>query len=139
MATQAPVQVPTRPEPGINLLDPAVQQCPYDAYRTLRDDAPAYRQPGTDMYVVTRYDDVRRVLTDAVTFPSTSKDTPFSAGSGTIERGERVAARFAEKGWVPAPTLNGRDDPEHKQMRAMFNEAFKPSRIKEIEIGRAHV
>ena len=133
MATHAPTQVPTRPEPDINLLDPAVQQCPYDAYRTLRDDAPAYRQPGTDMYVVTRYDDVRRVLTDAVTFPSTSKDTPFSAGSGTIERGERVAARFAEKGWVPAPTLNGRDDPEHKQMRAMFNEAFKPSRIKEID------
>lgn len=129
MATEAPV----RAELGINLLDPAVQQCPYDAYRTLRDDAPAYRQPGTDMYVVTRYEDVRRVLTDAVTFPSTSKDTPFNAGSGTIERGERVAARFAEKGWVPAPTLNGRDDPEHKQMRAMFNEAFKPSRIKEID------
>ena len=122
-----------RAEPAINLLDPAVQQCPYEAYRTLRDDAPAYRQPGTDMYVVTRYDDVRRVLTDAVTFPSTSKNTPFSAGSGTIERGARVAARFAEKGWVPAPTLNGRDDPEHKQMRAMFNEAFKPSRIKDID------
>lgn len=44
-----------------------------------------------------------------------------------------VAKRFEEKGWVPAATLNGRDDPNHKQMRAMFNEAFKPSRIKEID------
>ena len=125
--------VPAAPGVAIDLFDPAVQQCPYDAYRTLRDEAPAYRQPGTDIYVVTRYDDVRRVLTDPVTFPSSSKDTPFSAAAGTVERAEKVAERFAANGWVPAPTLSGRDDPAHKQMRAMFNEAFKPSRIKEID------
>ncbi|HAU22120.1 MAG TPA: cytochrome P450, partial [Erythrobacter sp.] len=60
-------------------------------------------------------------------------DTPFRASAGNIERGMMVAARFQEKGWLPAPTLNGRDDPEHKQMRAMFNQAFKPSKIKEID------
>ena len=125
--------VPHDPAMDIDLFDPAIQHCPYDAYRTLRDEAPAYRQPGTDIYVVSRYDDVRRVLTDAATFPSSSKETPFNAGSGTIERAGRVTARFAEKGIVPAATLNGRDDPEHKQMRAMFNEAFKPSRIKAID------
>ena len=120
-------------QPEINLFDVETQQCPYDAYKQLRDEAPVYRIPGTDMYAVTRYDDVREVLMDPKRFPSSSADTPFRASAGNIERGEMVAARFQDKGWLPAPTLNGRDDPEHKQMRAMFNQAFKPSKIREID------
>ena len=133
MATQAPVDPSATSGPAINLLDAELQQCPYEAYKALRDEAPVYRQPGTDIYVVTRYDDVRRVLTDSTTFPSSAEKGRFIASANSLERGEMIAARFAEKGWVPAATLNGRDDPNHKQMRAMFNEAFKPSRIKEID------
>ncbi len=125
--------------PQVNLLDPAVQQCPYDAYRTLRDQAPVHNIAGTDIYVVTRYDDVRRVLMDPHTFPSSSAGTPFRASAGNIERGKMVADRFAAQGWVPAPTLNGRDDPEHAQMRRMFNDAFRPSRIKEIDPKVKHL
>ncbi len=129
MATEALAKA----APAVNLFDPALQQCPYDAYKTLRDEAPAYNIPGTDIWVVSRYDDVRRVLTDPMSFPSSAEKGGFRAGDGTIERGLKVAARFEEKGGLPAPTLAGRDDPNHKQMRAMFNEAFKPSRIKEID------
>ena len=120
-------------QPKVDLFDPEVQQCPYPAYRTLRDEAPAYRIPGTEMFVVTRHDDVRRVLTDPESFPSSAGDTPYRATTGNIDRAKKVAERFAEKGWVPAPTLAGRDDPNHRQMRAMFNEAFKPSRVKQID------
>ncbi len=126
-------QEDVREELRINLFDPEVQQCPYEAYRILRDKAPAYRIPGTDIYVVTRYEDVRRVLTDTETFPSSSGNTPYRTNTNNLERAKKVAARFAEKGWVPAPTLAGRDDPNHRQMRAMFNEAFKPSRIKALD------
>ncbi len=118
---------------NINLFDPELQQCPYDAYKLLRDEAPVYNIPGTDMWVVSRYDDVREVLMDPVRFSSSAVDSQFRASAGDIERAQMVMARFAEKGWVPAPTLNGRDDPNHKQMRAMFNQAFKPSKIKEID------
>ncbi len=119
--------------PNINLFDPEVQQCPYSAYKELRDQAPVYNIPDTDMWVVTRYDDVREVLMDPQRFRSSATETQFRASAGDVERGARVAQRFEEKGWVPAPTLNGRDDPNHKQMRAMFNQAFKPSKIKEID------
>jgi len=125
--------IDTNSAPDIDLFDLETQQCPYDAYKQLRDDAPVFLIPGTDMYAVTRYDHVREVLMDPQRFPSSSADTPFRASAGNVERGAMVAARFEEKGWVPAPTLNGRDDPNHKQMRAMFNQAFKPSRIKEID------
>ncbi|ARN73154.1 cytochrome P450 [Oceanicoccus sagamiensis] len=120
-------------ELNINLFDPETQHCPYDAYKVLRDEAPVYRMPGTDIYVVSRYDDVRQVLLDTQSFPSSAEDTPYRANTDNIERIQKVAARFQEKGWLPAPTLGGRDDPNHKQMRAMFNEAFKPSRIQEID------
>jgi cytochrome P450 len=129
MATQAPAA----PELGINLFDAELQQCPYDAYKRLRDEAPAYRQPGTDIYIVTRYEDVRRVLMDPETFPSGAVGTAYRMKTDNIARQKRVAERFAAKGWVPGPTLASRDDPNHKQMRAMFNEAFKPSRIALID------
>jgi hypothetical protein len=35
--------------PQINLFDPALQQCPYAAYRQLRDEAPVYNIPGTQI------------------------------------------------------------------------------------------
>jgi cytochrome P450 len=40
---------------------------------------------------------------------------------------------YEQKGWVPAPTLAGRDDPEHKEMRGLFNHAFRPNKIKDLE------
>ena len=48
MATQAPVKT----APAVNLFDHATQQCPYDAYKMLRDEAPAYEIAGTGMWVV---------------------------------------------------------------------------------------
>ncbi|MEE4338189.1 cytochrome P450 [Erythrobacter sp.] len=119
--------------PQVNLFDPEVQQCPLDAYRTLREEAPVYRIPGTDIFVVSRYEHVREVLMDPQRFPSSAKNELMRASPTDVERGRKVAERFKAKGWLPAPTLAGRDDPNHKQMRAMFNEAFKPSRIKEID------
>lgn len=118
---------------AVNLFDPELQQCPYGAYKTLRDEAPVYNIPGTDMWVVSRYEHVREVLMDPQRFPSSVAEAGYRPSDGDVERGQKVAARFEEKGWVPAPTLNGRDDPNHKQMRAMFNQAFKPSKIKEID------
>ena len=32
---------------------------------------------------------------------------------------------YEEKGWVPAPSLDARDDPNHLQMRRLFDFAFR--------------
>jgi cytochrome P450 len=126
-------QAETPAAPAINLFDPQVQQCPYEAYKTLRDEAPVYNMPGTPIWVISRYDHVREVLLDPQRFPSTAKNELMRVTPTDLERGRKVTERFKEKGWVPSATLAGRDDPNHKQMRAMFNEAFKPSRIKDID------
>ncbi|MEO0905904.1 MAG: cytochrome P450 [Pseudomonadota bacterium] len=133
---QQPGEVPAdgpKDEPAINLFDPELQQCPYAAYQKLRDEAPVYNIPGSVMYVVTRYADVREVLMDPVRFRSTALDQNMRTSPDDLERGRKITERFAQNGWVPAPALAARDDPGHKQMRAMFNQAFKPSKVKEID------
>ena len=45
----------------IDLFNPETQECPYEAYASLRDDSPVYRVPDTNMYVVSRYADIVEV------------------------------------------------------------------------------
>jgi cytochrome P450 len=116
-------------ESALDFFDPAVQESPYEAYRKLRDEHPVYRDPRTGMVHVSRYADVRRVLTDGESFGAfypLDQDSPS-------QRQRRVHDLFQEKGWVPAPTLFARDEPEHKQMRAIFTQAFRPAKIRELD------
>lgn len=115
----------------VNLWDVETQACPYDAYKALRDEAPVYQCPATGMYVISRFEDVRRVLTDPETF--TNRTARLNANAKPSERQQKVNDLFESEGWLPAPTLAGRDDPEHKQMRAMFNEAFRPKKIQAMD------
>ena len=118
----------------INLLDAKLQNCPYHAYQLLRDEAPVWIDPITGFYVVSRFDDMRRVLLDTENFSSDMR-----GGQGNSrerldsERAAGMLKLYEDKGWVPGATLAGRDDPNHKQMRAMFNEAFKPKRIEGMD------
>ena len=113
----------------INFLDHRLQNCPYHAYTLLRNEAPVWQDPITGFFVVSRFEDVRDVLLNTEDFINR-----MGAGGGGRNRLDPGRARrmfelYESKGWVPAPTLAGRDDPNHKEMRAMFNEAFRPGRI----------
>ena len=121
----------TNEDLGVNLFDVETQRCPYDAYSKLRDEAPAYQCPATGMYVITRYEDVRRVLTDTENF--TNEITYLTDATEPSPRAKRVIDTFEQEGWVPAKTLAGRDDPDHKSMRAVFNDAFRPKRIEALD------
>ena len=112
-----------------NFLDPKVQESPYEHYRWLRDEAPVYHDPYTNMVHVSRYEDVRRVLTDNESFCAYA---PLPDDAPT-EHQRRIYHLFKQNGWVPALTLIARDDPNHRQMRAIFNEAFRPSRIRAMD------
>jgi cytochrome P450 len=112
------------------LADVEVLECPYPTYALLREQAPVWRDPLTGMYVITRYEDLRAILVDTETWSNwrTSNDHDKLTG---VPR--KVYERFREKGWVPGVSLAGRDDPEHKQMRAMFDKAFRAGKIKELD------
>lgn len=120
------------PALGFTLMDATVQECPYDHYKVMRDEAPVYQDPQSGFFIVTRFEDVRYVLRTPEIFGNAPEE--YQARLSTQEeRARKIAARFKEKGWVPAAPMDFRDEPEHKQMRAMFDQAFRPSRIKEID------
>ena len=118
----------------VDLTSNQVQQCPYSAYKTLRDDAPVYQDPKTGFFIVTRYEYVRELLLDTENFSSSfgaaAQKAESNINSDHVKQGVKL---FEEKGWIPSPTLAGRDNPNHKEMRSIFDKAFRPSKIKELE------
>ncbi len=112
---------------SVDFFDPATNDCPYGAYQELRDNAPVWKDVRTGMFVISRYEDVKAVLLD------TERFTSIRPNRRTGSLGEQVQTMYRERGWIPAPTLAGRDDPNHKQMRSLFNHAYRPNRIKMLE------
>ena len=125
--------VPTSPS-EINFLEHGLQNCPYHAYRLLQDEEPIWIDPVTGFYVITRFDDLRGLLLDPANFSNDMRKGGASRERSDSARATRMLELYQEKGWVPGPTLAGRDDPNHKQMRAMFNEAFNPKKINGLDL-----
>jgi cytochrome P450 len=121
--------IPTSVE-DVTLIDPEIQECPFPTYDLLREEAPVFKDPITGMFVVTRYDDLRRIALDYDNFSNHrySNDPEMHTPSQQIAH-----KMFLAKGWVPGKSLAARDDPDHKQMRSLFDDAFRPKRIAEIE------
>ena len=123
---------PIRPETPdrVNLMDQEVQECPYHAYHVLREEAPVWRDPVTGYYVLTRYDDLRKILLNTKVFSSSGAGGAFVGN----ERNLRMAQAYADKnGFVPAPTMGSRDNPDHRGVREVFDKAFRAKKIKELE------
>jgi cytochrome P450 len=123
---------PTAPD-EINFLSADLQNCPYHAYELLRNEAPVWKDPITGFYVITRFEDLRNILLDTKSFNNSARTHAGAREAIEPERARRMRQLYEEKGWLPAPTLAGRDDPNHKQMRAMFNEAFRPKKIEAMD------
>ena len=134
-ATKVPYE-PVVPESldEINFLDADLQNCPYHAYSLLHAEAPVWQDPSTGMFVVTKFDNLRDLLLNTTDFNNSARSGQGGSREALdAEREKRMLELYKTKGWVPAPTLAGRDDPNHKQMRAMFNEAFRPKKIEAMD------
>ena len=113
----------------INFFSEDLQNDPFEYYQHLREQAPVYRDSMTGIYHVSTFDDVRHVLQNPKLFSGQTR----SARDTGSPRQHRVNQLFKDKGWLPASTLISRDDPNHKQMRALFNEAFRPAKIEAMD------
>ena len=116
----------------ITLLDEKVQQCPYHVYKNLREESPVYLDPKTGFYIVSKYEDVKTVLKNPKVFGNVPPvdSVAFNAFAAKREHANKL---FSEKGWVPAAPLPFRGQPEHKQLRALYEKTFRASQIKKLE------
>jgi cytochrome P450 len=89
---------------------------PYPAYKRLRDEAPVYRHPARDLWVLSRFDDIVAAAKDWET---------FSSAGGTGNDVDDTYQLF-----LPAGDLPAFDPPLHSRLRGALRLAFSPSALK---------
>jgi cytochrome P450 len=98
--------------------DPAVLADPFGVYRRLRDDDPAHRSPLLKAWVLTRYEDVKRVCLDTGGM-SSDRLRPFFATLPSAE-----AARMGELIRILTLWMVFRDPPVHTRLRRLASRVF---------------
>jgi cytochrome P450 len=99
---------------------------PYGLYRRAREEKPVFYAEAFDVWVVSRYDDVRRVLMDPTRFSSAFQiRTPHTPAPGVAE--------ILAKGHPELPALLNEDPPEHRRTRDLVAKTFTPRRIAMLE------
>ena len=99
----------------IGLLDRFFYLDPWERYRWMRDNAPAYWDETADggLWGVTRYDDIMSIAKNPDVFCSGQSSRP--------ERGS----------WIPS--MINLDEPLHKRRRNIVNRGFTPRRVQDQE------
>jgi cytochrome P450 len=99
------------------------------------------------MWTLTRYEDIRAALLDPERFTNRIGNSAGATEKGVRPEDEEKAQQLMEaaaidsqiqklyedKGWPTCPTLSGRDEPEHMQLRRLFDFAFRPARVRDLD------
>jgi cytochrome P450 len=111
--------------PGTLLLDPPVIENPYPFYRRLREEAPVWHVPGTDIFVVTSF----ALLVDAA-----ARVEDFSSNMNFLlyrdERGLPCRLSFGDTGSYVLATA---DPPDHKIHRETVFSELVAKRMSALE------
>ena len=99
--------------------DPQLLADPFPLYQRLRDEDPAHWSTELKAWVLTRYEDVRRVCLDARM--SSDRLRPFFGALPSAE-----AARLAELMRILTLWMVFRDPPEHTRLRRLASRVAKP-------------
>ena len=110
----------------VRLLEPEVLANPYPLFEELRTKAPVYWDPFLHAWVVTRYQDVVRVLHDFSADRTPTPEYLEKIGLGDI-------APIAQ---VMVKQMLFLDPPTHTRIRSLASYAFTPQRV---EILRGHI
>jgi cytochrome P450 len=113
---------------GRSLANPQFVTNPYPIYRWLRDNEPIRKDPLAPVWIVTRYEDVAKILTD----PRFRKD-PFAAER--IPRAAREQLKVtgeSARSDVESVSMLFLDPPEHTRVRSMFTQAFSPKALETL-------
>ena len=90
---------------------------PWDAWRRMRDESPAYRNDTHDFWALSRHADVEAASKDPKTFSSARGTVLEIMGPELSRTGQMIFL----------------DPPDHTQLRHLVSRAFTPRRVSEIE------
>ncbi len=108
-------------------FEDAYQQDPPEYVRWSRDQEPVFYSPKLGYWVVTRYDDIKAIFRDNITF------SPSIALEKITPTGEEANAVLASYGYAMNRTLVNEDEPAHMPRRRVLMEPFTPAQLAEHE------
>ena len=124
-----PRQVTSKATPSdFSLLDPAVQECPYHAYKVYRE-CPAFQMPETGHFVVSRYEDIYYIVRTPEIF---SMDT-VQDGGHPYDNNPVIKKLFSDKGWE-SRTVLASDPPLHSSYRKLLEHCFTNKRLASVHV-----
>jgi cytochrome P450 len=103
-------------DPSYNPYAFSVHEDPYELYRRLRDEAPAYWNPDLEFWALSRFADVEAAFKDHETFSS--------AHGIALESRRRPNS---------LPMMITMDPPEHTVMRKLVSRVFTPRKVAALE------
>jgi cytochrome P450 family 142 subfamily A polypeptide 1 len=108
------VSPPVHPvRPGLNLLDGSWYAAdPHEVWTWMRREAPVYYDEASDVWGISRYDDVLAIEKDPATFSSRRAPRPHGD---------------------PLPMMISMDNPEHQRRRSLVSRGFTPRRVADHE------
>jgi pimeloyl-[acyl-carrier protein] synthase len=109
-----------------HLLDPQVLANPYPLYRRLRTEDPVHWDPFLHAWVVTRYEDVTRVLHDFSALRTPTPEQLNAMGLSNLSPIVEVMVRL----------MLFMDGAAHTRLRGLCSQAFTPARVESL---RAHI
>lgn len=112
----------------VSLLDPITQSDPFHAYDVIRNTPGIYRMPETGFYIVTRYADLRAVLTD----PKTYSNEVDRASLQGAENAAFLHDYLQEHGWPHIATLQRTDAPAHTRYRKLIDRVFTVKTVRDL-------
>ena len=116
----------------VTLAAPDIVRNPLPLLEQLRQEGPIFHDPVTGYYVVTRYDDVVKVLQNPALFSSKNPMT-FNSGAGVRPSAVEVGRIYAEEGYPQIDTLITNDPPSHTQYRALVDKQFTAANVRKME------
>ncbi|VVD73652.1 cytochrome P450/oxidoreductase [Pandoraea soli] len=110
-----------------NPFEDGYQQDPPEYVRWAREQEPVFYSPKLGYWVVTRYDDIKAIFRDNLTF------SPSIALEKITPTGPEANAVLASYGFALNRTLVNEDEPAHMPRRRVLMEPFTPEHLKHHE------
>lgn len=105
---------------------PETIESPFEFYQVLRRQAPVYQLPGTNIFMLSRLEDIRQAAKDTATFSSDFRHLLMGP-----EPSPKAAEIYAH-GYEQVDTLLTMDPPRHKTYRSLINKVFSARRVEKM-------
>ncbi len=113
--------------PEFQAFEGPLLENPYPFFARWLESAPVFYADEIGYWVVSRYEDCRRVLKDYEVFSASNALSPVFPPCPA------AAKALADGGFRSIPTMTNVDPPAHTRTRRIAHQAFTPRRVREME------